>query len=746
MRPHDFLSPNPTSKPTLRHFLRLEVTVLEYFIVYYHCAPAERARGDLAGGRAGLPRGGEERRRYTLQQSVYPTTVEPATQASFGLVRPESTLIALSSTIATSSSAIPSKREASTSWAPTIRQFDSSTVLRDMAHTTGLGPSVPGNVTASAAASAPRAAMGTPNSTAGELSPLKKFSRTAEFWLRATQVYAGYKKTQVEAAFLKTLGWSSERIEDEIWTKQHEWAGEKMYAICVDMRGFYLKGGQFLGARSDFIPLPICKRLCLLQDQVPPMPKAQAKAAIEKELGTTVDKVFEWIDLDTPLGSASISQVHKAKLRLPASMTEASAVRNGARRFSPFRPLRRVWSWLTNYDPEQARRLAAYSYEWDAKDVAAIVDTLEYRPVVDFGAKRSRGGKAGCADEGGEYDPACIAKYAPADGIVAVKIQYPNSLPTMTMDLENIRVWADFLSKTEIKFDMVSAVDELAKQIKLEFDFSREARIMNAVAKQFDGLNHKIVVPRSIPALVTQRLLVMDFIDGIPITKMKEQTKFQNLSEATKRLAARQILSKVSEAYGRMILLDGLFQADGHPGNILVMKGGRIGLIDYGQSKKLPDRYRLPFAKMVLALERKDDAEICTALDRLGVETTGKVDDERLKARVAWGMFDTEGTVNPFDPDSPIKQVSVENFPSDLFFVLRVSQLLRGLANGMNIKDFSAAKQWSPFARSAIKELEDKDGAEKSQGGKLRGGGGATLEDFASMLPIDGYIGDLPSV
>ena len=52
---------------------------------------------------------------------------------------------------------------------------------------------------------------------------------------------------------------------------------------------------------------------------------------------------------------------------------------------------------------------------------------------------------------------------------------------------------------------------------------------MNAVAKQFDGLNHRIVVPRSIPPLVTQRLLVMDFIDGIPITKMKDQAKFQNL-------------------------------------------------------------------------------------------------------------------------------------------------------------------------------------------------------------------------
>ena len=47
-----------------------------------------------------------------------------------------------------------------------------------------------------------------------------------------------------------------------------------------------------------------------------------------------------------------------------------------------------------------------------------------------------------------------------------------------------------------------------------------------------------------------------------------------SLSESLRRKAARRILDRVAEAYGRMMLLDGLFQADGHPGNILVMKGG----------------------------------------------------------------------------------------------------------------------------------------------------------------------------
>lgn len=52
-------------------------------------------------------------------------------------------------------------------------------------------------------------------------------------------------------------------------------------------------------------------------------------------------------------------------------------------------------------------------------------------------------------------------------------MQYPNSLPLMNQDLRNIRGLAEFLSKTEIPFDLVSAVDELKKQVQFEFDFTR---------------------------------------------------------------------------------------------------------------------------------------------------------------------------------------------------------------------------------------------------------------------------------
>ena len=59
-------------------------------------------------------------------------------------------------------------------------------------------------------------------------------------------------------------------------------------------------------------------------------------------------------------------------------------------------------------------------------------------------------------------------------------------------DLANIRLFAAFLTKTEIKFDMVSAVDELAAQIKLEFDFMREARVMDSISRHLQVSTHCI--------------------------------------------------------------------------------------------------------------------------------------------------------------------------------------------------------------------------------------------------------------
>jgi predicted unusual protein kinase regulating ubiquinone biosynthesis (AarF/ABC1/UbiB family) len=58
-------------------------------------------------------------------------------------------------------------------------------------------------------------------------------------------------------------------------------------------------------------------------------------------------------------------------------------------------------------------------------------------------------------------------------------------------DLRNIRLAAGFLQSTELKFDLVSPVDELAKQIKIEFDFRQEAAVMNSIGDALEVCSHQ---------------------------------------------------------------------------------------------------------------------------------------------------------------------------------------------------------------------------------------------------------------
>lgn len=66
-----------------------------------------------------------------------------------------------------------------------------------------------------------------------------------------------------------------------------------------------------------------------------------------------------------------------------------------------------------------------------------------------------------------------------------------------------------------------------------------------------------------------------------------------------------QIMNRVGEAYGRMMLETGLFQADGHPGNILVMSNGAVGLLDYGQAQQLTPLQRRTIAATFLSVARR---------------------------------------------------------------------------------------------------------------------------------------------
>ncbi|KAK9734095.1 hypothetical protein RND81_04G114800 [Saponaria officinalis] len=136
----------------------------------------------------------------------------------------------------------------------------------------------------------------------------RPLQRSFQFWAHTADIYTGYKVFQVRVSLVKDA-----KKQEEMWERQHEFAADKIYNMCSELGGFFLKVAQIIG-KPDLAPAAWVRRLVTLCDQAPATPYDIVQLVLEKELGQKLDEVFDCFDKN-PLGSASIAQVHRAKLR-----------------------------------------------------------------------------------------------------------------------------------------------------------------------------------------------------------------------------------------------------------------------------------------------------------------------------------------------------------------------------------------------------------------------------------------------
>ena len=306
--------------------------------------------------------------------------------------------------------------------------------------------------------------------------------------------------------------------------------------------------------------------------------------------------------------------------------------------------------------------------------------------------------------------------------VVAVKVQRPAIEAKLLGDVKALKALSKAVQKLELlAVDYYTVFSELEVQLADEFDFINEAaameRIGNALSTAPDGTpcTPVLVTPRPVGGLVTRRVLVMDYLPGVPLSRAVDEMKRRGIDpeSAEAQLFGRQLLGALTTAFGRTILESGFFHADPHPGNIFVLDDGRIGLIDFGQVKQIGARASATLARIMIALSERradeDDPVQLAEISRLALELGVRLkEDSPVEGPAATAIWLFDGSVDTlpggFDtselsPNSPVKVL--KSFPQELTLVGRSTVLIKGIASRLGIT-WSLAKEWDPIARDLL--------------------------------------------
>src|SRR5579883_924981 len=221
-----------------------------------------------------------------------------------------------------------------------------------------------------------------------------------------------------------------------------------------------------------------------------------------------------------------------------------------------------------------------------------------------------------------------------ADGReVALKIQRPGIEAVVDQDIALLRSLADLVSRTNFGkyYDLKSLAEEFATALLGELDFMQEAahtdqlRTNLSDSRWFDP--KKLVVPAIYWDVTTEKLLVMEWLNGVPLLS----AKFSGVGyEGNAAAEGRAIVSLLVNAFFQQIYIDGFFHADPHPGNLFYLHDGRVALLDCGMVGRLDPRTQQVLTEMLLAIVNLD-AQRCTQLTLQLAESVRPVNMAQLE-------------------------------------------------------------------------------------------------------------------
>jgi predicted unusual protein kinase regulating ubiquinone biosynthesis (AarF/ABC1/UbiB family) len=365
-----------------------------------------------------------------------------------------------------------------------------------------------------------------------------------------------------------------------------------------------------------------------------------SKAATDQVAARTAEQVFATLG-ELKGGAAKLGQAMSV---FEAAMPEEVA--------APYRSaLRRLADAQPAMPAEVARRIVA-------ADLAAAHGPGWQQRLVAFDDTPAAAASIGQVHRGRWRDPS--GKIVD----VAVKVQYPGVGVALRSDLRQARLLARVMARFT-RLNVSGLADELASRIVEELDYTREGRVQAEVAAAFTlGTPPALAVARAagtqeppgrthvtVPAVyaATPRVLITGWLEGVSLSTLLDgrtdllPAGWRELDRGDAADLAARLLSHAIYAPAACA---GWMHADLHPGNFLLLPGGRLGMLDFGAAAATPGGIPAPFGQLAAAVLAGDGPTAISLARQVGALASDTEVDPQLIIELLHPLVGTAATDN----------------------------------------------------------------------------------------------------
>lgn len=283
---------------------------------------------------------------------------------------------------------------------------------------------------------------------------------------------------------------------------------------------------------------------------------------------------------------------------------------------------------------------------------------------------------------------------------VIVKVRRPGIRPKVEADLRFLKILAEIAEKESKEFKRyhpLAIVHQFTLSMRRELDLAGECRNAERIAANFKN-KPDLVIPNVYWQWTSERMNVQEYIDGIPASNLKNIEELGLNNQDLARRGANIVL--------KMVLEDGFFHADPHPGNLFFLPENKIAFIDFGMVGRLSESRRTQVVNLLQSVVHRHSDGVVKILLRWSEDQAVDIDTLTMDVETFIHMY--HGV--------PLKEIDIADLFSDLTTLLRDHELslppdlallikalitLEGMGRELD-PDFNLVEVATPFLQNAI--------------------------------------------